>query len=126
LVFAVTVTAQDESETEYITHGEFAALLMKFGAFQTDIPAPEQALIEVKRLGLIPSDWETDDFLTHGAFADVVQPLGMVYVPTDRDELATRIFVEAFLRREVWKLRDYLIAVLGGDNPVTSPSEFNP
>jgi hypothetical protein len=49
--------------------------------------------------------------------------MGVSYVPNDRDEQATHAFVEAMLRRELWKLRDYLIAFQGEWRPV-SGSEF--
>jgi len=121
---AFNVAAQDEPAEEFITHGEFAALLLTVGAFQQDIPQPEQALVQVKRLGLIPPDWENEALLTHGELSDALAPLGIHYLPTDRDQQATRAFVEALLRREIWKLRDYVIAVWGIPPPVVSPSEF--
>jgi hypothetical protein len=124
LLLAVNVAAQDEPAEEFITHGEFAALLMTVGAFQQEIPPPEQALVQIKRLRLVPPDWEIADLLTHGEFADAVVPFGIRYLPVDRDQFATRVFVEAFLRREIWKLRDYIIAVYGGSDPDVSASEF--
>jgi hypothetical protein len=123
LLLAFNVAAQDEPTEEFITHGEFAALLLTVGAFQEDIPQPEQALVQVKRLGLMPPDWEEKDLLTHGELADVLAPFGISYVPVDRDELATRVFVEALLRREFWMLRLYLVPS-GGDYKPVSGSEF--
>jgi hypothetical protein len=58
---------------------------------------------------LIPLDWALDDLLTHGEFAQVLHAYGVIYVANDPDELASREFVEAMLRRELWKLRDYLL-----------------
>ncbi len=124
LLVAFNSAAQDEPVEELITHGEFAALLLTVGAFQQDIPQPEQALEQVKRLGLIPPDWDNETLLTHGEMADVLAPFGIQYLPVDRDELVTRAFVEALLRREIWKLRDYVIAVWGIPPPIVSPSEF--
>jgi len=125
LLLAGAVIAQESSDEEFITHGEFAALLLTVGAFQQDAPQPVEALIQVKRLGLIPPDWEADALLTHGEFADAIAPLGIQYVPTDRDRFATRKFVEALLRREIWKLRDYVIATHSSPQPEpVSPSEF--
>jgi hypothetical protein len=97
---------------------------MKVMAFQDTIPGPDEALVAVKRLGLIPPDWIIQDVLTHGEFADVIVPLGIQYVPIDRDQPASREFVEALLRREIWKLRDYLIAVWGSPRPIVSTSQF--
>jgi hypothetical protein len=50
--------------------------------------------------------------------------LGIQYLPTDRDQFATRKFVEALLRREIWKLRDYIIALYSSPDPIPSASEF--
>jgi len=123
LLLVSNIVAQDEPAEEFITHGEFAALLLTVGAFQQDIPQPEQALVQVKRLGLMPPDWEEKDLLTHGELADVLAPFGISYVPVDRDELATRAFVEALLRREFWMLRLYLVPSGSQKRPV-SASEF--
>ena len=125
LLLALNAVAQEGPDEEIITHGQFARLLLAVGAFQKNIPQGEGALVQAKRLGLIPPDWESADPLTHGELADVLAPLGIQYVPTDRDRLASTKFVEALLRREIWKLRDYIIAVHGSPQPIpVSPSEF--
>jgi hypothetical protein len=128
LLSAVTVAAQSapDASQKYIDHGEFAVLLLKVGAFQNELADPTQALETTKRLGLVPLDWVQGALLTHGEFADVLNTLGVAYVPNDRDEQATHGFVEAMLRRERWKLRDYLFALGVSPPPIVSPSEFRP
>jgi hypothetical protein len=121
-MIAVGAVAQDERSDELINHGEFAILLLKVAAFQEDSPGPAEALDRVKRLELVPADWVVEDYLTHGEFADVLLAMGVMYVPNDRDERASREFVEALLRRELWKLRDYLIAFYGDWRPVSASS----
>jgi hypothetical protein len=122
-MIAFGAVAEDESSEELINHGEFSILLLKVMAFQEESPGPAEALDRVKRLELVPVDWVMVDFLTHGEFADVLLAMGVTYVPNDRDERASREFVEALLRRELWKLRDYLIAFYGEWRPI-SASEF--
>ena len=116
--------SQDEASEKFITHGEFAVLLLKVMSFQEGVSGPVEALDKVKRLELVPLDWALDELLTHGEFATVLLAMGVSYVPDDADERATRDFVEAMLRRERWKLRDYLFALGGGPGPIVSPSEF--
>ena len=126
LMVASLALAQDQDETsqEFISHGEFAVLLLKVMSFQEGVSGPVEALDKVKRLELVPLDWALDELLTHGEFATVLLAMGVSYVPNDPDEDATRAFVEAMLRRERWKLRDYLFALGGGPGPIVSPSEF--
>lgn len=127
VMIAVGISAQDQGEPseKYLTHGEFAALLLKVVAFQDEIPEPAQALDKVQRLELVPLDWALDDLLTHGEFSDVLHTFGVMYVANNRDAPASRKFVEAMLRRELWKLRDYLVAREGSSGePEISPSEF--
>jgi hypothetical protein len=127
IMLAFGISAQDQGETpeKYLSHGEFAVLLLKVVAFQDEIPDPPQALERVQRLELVPLDWALDELLTHGEFSDVLHTFGVMYVANNRDDLASRRFVEAMLRRELWKLRDYLVAREGGGRDIiVSESEF--
>jgi len=120
-----------------ITHGEFAVLLLRAGAgFTGEVPPPEAALASVKELGMVPEEWTLDGPLTHGELADVLGRMGVSYVPSDRDAYASTAFVEALLRRELSKLRDYLATRLGhgfsvnhvldqGVDRAVSPSQFD-
>ena len=65
----------------------------------------------------------------------MLQKFGVLYVPAEDQEYATRPFVEAMLRRELDKLRDYLATRMGhgfslshvmdeGVDRAVSPSEF--
>jgi hypothetical protein len=126
IMIAAGAIAQDDRSEELINHGEFAILLLKVTAFQEDIPGAAEALDRVKRLELVPADWVMEEYLTHGEFADILLAMGVTYLPNDREERASRAFVEAMLRRELWKLRDYLIALIPciQCGPIESPSEF--
>lgn len=133
LLGAVAAAADDEA----ITHGEFAVLLLRAGAgFTGEVPQADAALATVKEHGLVPEEWTLDGPLTHGELADVLGLMGVSYVPAERDALAPRPFVEALLRRELSKLRDYLATRLGhgfsvnhvldqGVDRAVSPSRFN-
>jgi hypothetical protein len=120
-----------------ITHGEFAVLLLKatLGSLLDTEPEPEDALTRVQILGLVPATWSASGSLTHGELADVLDRLGIVYLPTTPNAPASRPFVEAFLRRELGKLRDYMATRLGlgfsvthvrdqGIDRAVSPSQF--
>jgi hypothetical protein len=97
-----------------MSHGDFAVLLLKAALGYTDtIPDPETALEKVKQLGLVPEEWDVSGGLTHGELAEVLQRFGVVYVPTDRDDPASTPYVEALIRRELSKLRDYFANRLG-------------
>jgi hypothetical protein len=135
LLPAVANAAADEENA--MSHGDFAVLLLKAALGYTDtIPDPETALEKVKQLGLVPPEWVASDGLTHGELAEVLQRFGVVYVPTDRDDPASTPYVEALIRRELSKLRDYLANRLGhgfsvnhvmdrGVDRAVSPSTFD-
>jgi len=97
-----------------IPHGDFAVLLLKAALGYTDtLPDPETALELVKGYGLVAEDWQVDTGLTHGELAEVLQRFGVVYLPADVDQPASQPYVEAMLRRELSRLRDYLARRLG-------------
>lgn len=134
VLVAMGVSAQDQpsvseepSETSevLISHGEFAVVLLNavagFGYHYSD---PVRALDETIRLGLTPNEWLPEEPLTHGEFAAVLEAMGVVYVPSDRDEEASREFVEAMLRRKMWVIRDYLYVMYHRPGPIVSPSQF--
>ena len=140
LVTGALVSARGQPESQdskAITHGEFSVLLLKVALGYTDtIPDPETALDKVKRLGLVPAAWEASGELTHGEFADVLMRFGVMYVPVDRNAPASTPYVEAFLRRSLSKLRDYLAHRMGhgfstshvldlGVDRAVSPSDFD-
>ena len=119
--------AQEPSESSevLISHGEFAVVLLNAVAgFGYHFSDPVRALDETKRLGLTPEEWLPEDPLTHGEFAAVLEAMGVVYVPSDRDEEASREFVEAMLRRKMWVIRDYLYVMYHRPGPIVSPSQF--
>ena len=118
-----------------VLHGEFAVLLLKVVWTEGPLPPADEALRRVQDLELVPGEWGVFGFLRHGELADVLQKFGAVYVPAEDDEYATRPFVEALLRRELDKLRDYLATRMGhgfslshvmdeGVDRAVSPSEF--
>lgn len=131
-------TAPAEVAEQTITHAEFAELLLQVLASDPDpLPKGEEALTEVKRMNLVPQTWAAEHYLTQGEFADVLARLGGHYTPTDRDAVASRPFVEAVLRREMLRLRDYPARRMGVgdslshimdegvDRGVVSPSDFD-
>ncbi len=136
---AAAPPAEQQSAAERpITHGELALLLLQALGTKADQDyTPAAALVEVQRLELVPQSWQVDDLLTQGEFADVLQQIGAHYVPSDREELASAAFVEAMLRRELGRLRDYLARRMGHgsslghlmdegvDRGVVSPSDFD-
>ncbi|MFV2071161.1 MAG: hypothetical protein ACC742_00730 [Thermoanaerobaculales bacterium] len=134
-VWAQETSAPQESKA--ITHGEFSVLLLKVALGYTDtIPDAETALEKVKRLGLVPATWEASGELTHGEFSDVLFRFGVTYVPADRDAPASGPYVEAFLRRSLSRLRDYMARRMGhgfstshvldlGVDRAVSPSDFD-
>ncbi len=134
-IFAPAVSASEEDTA--ISYGDFAVLLLKAALGYTDtIPDPVTALEKVKQLGLVPSAWQADGQLTHGELADVMLQFGVLYLPVDRDAPASAPYVEALLRRELTKLRDYLAYRMGhgfsvnhvldlGIDRAVSPSDFD-
>jgi len=134
LLLAAAAAAADDDEA--MTHGEFAVVLLRAGAgFTGEVAQPEAALALVKELGMVPEEWTAEGPLTHGELADVIGRMGVSYVPADRDEYASPPFVEALLRRQLSRLRDYLATRLGhgfsvnhvldqGVDRAVSPSNF--
>jgi hypothetical protein len=75
----------------------------------TDVdPDPVSALEKTQILGLVPATWTASGMLTLGELADVLERFGVVYLPADMSAPASQPFVEAFLRRELGRLRDYM------------------
>lgn len=131
-------TTPAEPAEQAISHVEFAELLLQVLASAPDpLPKGEDALTEVKRMNFVPQTWTGEHYLTQGEFADVLARLGGHYTPTDRDAVASRPFVEAVLRREMLRLRDYPARRMGVgdslshimdegvDRGVVSPSDFD-
>jgi hypothetical protein len=117
---AMSVGAQDEAiRNPNLTHGEFAVLMLKAGQPQVTPPAPDEALQTCQELSLMPSDWAVDGILTHGELADVVGRYGVVYTPAGADDPVSRAFAEAFLRRHIGQLRDFISLRLGHETAVT-------
>jgi hypothetical protein len=126
-----------EQKVEGITHGQFAILLLQAAAGYTGtLPDELTALQQVVFYGLVPSDWIVDDVLTHGEMAEVLNHLGVVYNPSDRDAPVSTEYAEAVMRREVTRLRDYLARRMGvgfsinhildpGVDRAVSPSDFD-
>jgi hypothetical protein len=84
----------------------------------------------------MPTTWLSDDGMTHGELAQVMGQIGVSYLPAHPDEPVSGVFVEAFLWREVTKLRDYYAKRLGhgfsanhildaGVDRAVSPSDFD-
>lgn len=100
-----------DPDTATISHGEFAVLLLRAMApAPQQVLEPEQALTDLKEIGLAHADWTVDGILTHGELADLALQLGVVYTPYTPAERARPVspaFVEAFLRREASLLREY-------------------
>ena len=137
LLVGALAAAQDvaESENPLINQGEMASLLLKVGQPQSQAQTPDIALQTCKDIGLVPYEWTGDEILTHGDLSDVVARYGVVYAPADADDPVSRAFAEAFLRREIGKLRDFIKLRLGheasashimdlGIDRAVSPSEY--
>jgi hypothetical protein len=108
------------TDNEPITHAELAQLLLEVVGTKPDRTIkPEEALAEVKRLEMVPQSWDGATYLTLGEFGDILEPLGVHYVPADRSELATRDFVEALLRRELLRMRDTMSRRMGHGNSLS-------
>jgi hypothetical protein len=113
LGIGTSAIAQQSSDpdTATLSHGEFAVLLLRaMSPAPQQVLEPDQALANLKELGLAHSDWTVDGILTHGELADVALQLGIVYTPytpADRDRPVSPAFAEAFLRREASLLREY-------------------
>lgn len=127
-----------EAVEQTITHAEFAELLLQVLASAPEpLAKGDEALAEVKRMNLVPQTWAAEHFLTQGEFSDVLARLGGHYTPTDRGVVVSRPFVEAVLRREMLRLRDYPARRMGVgdslshimdegvDRGVVSPSDFD-
>lgn len=123
------------AENPQLSHGELAVLLLKLGQPQVTSPTPENALQQCKEFGLVPTDWTSEGVVTHGELADVVGQYGIVYTAADSEEPVSRAFAEAYLRRHVGKLREFISQRLGheasvnhimdlGIDRAVSPSDF--
>jgi hypothetical protein len=104
---AAAQDAEDPASTP-LTKGELSVLLLKVGQPGQPSESPEQSLKEVKDLGIVPSDWQVADVVTHGEFADVVARFGVRYLPADPEAVISVGFAEAYLRRELSRLREYM------------------
>jgi len=109
-LFGSLAVAQQPAEqvAHTISHGDFAVLVAKTmsGAPQLQLE-PAQALAELQEVELVPADWDLDAPLTHGELAAIALRLGASYTPADPASPVSRDFVEAFLRRQSSRLRDY-------------------
>lgn len=137
LLLGVPAGAQDvaAADSRQLSHGELAVLLLRLGQPQATSPSPANALQQCKELGLMPSDWTGEGVVTHGELADVVGQYGIVYTAADRSDPVSRAFAEAYLRRHVGKLREFISQRLGheasvnhimdlGIDRAVSPSDF--
>jgi hypothetical protein len=120
LLAAAFAGAQDTaSANPNLTHGGLAVLLLKAGQPQVTPPEPEPALRKCQELELMPSEWTADEILTHGELADVVGQYGVIYTPAGPDDPVSRAFAEAFIRRHIGQLRDFMSLRLGHEEAVT-------
>ena len=110
-----TASAQDAApeENPALSRGELASLLLKVGQPQSPRSAPETALRQCKDLGLVPVEWTAEGIATHGDLAEVVGRYGVIYAPADSEDPVSQVFAEAFLRRNIGKLREFIGASLG-------------
>lgn len=127
--------ASPEAGNPDLTQGQLAVLLLKVGQPQGPSGTPDEALQQCKELGLLPAEWTGDGIVTHGDLADVVGQYGIVYTAADRSDPVSRAFAEAYLRRHVGKLREFISQRLGheasvnhimdlGIDRAVSPSDF--
>ena len=83
----------------------------------------------------MPAEWNEVEIVTHGNLAEVVGRFGVVYAPADPEDPVSRVFAEAFLRRHIGKLREFLGPSLGheasaahvmddGIDRAVSPADF--
>lgn len=137
LFFGSLAGAQDAASADnpQLTHGELAVLLLRVGQPQVTSRTPGEALQQCKVLGLMPTEWTAGGIVTHGDLADVVGQYGIVYTAADRSDPVSRAFAEAYLRRHVGKLREFISQRLGheasvnhimdlGIDRAVSPSDF--
>jgi hypothetical protein len=141
LILAASAGAQSDPEQarykDAITKGEFSQLILKIAAGYADAtPDPVTSLEKVQRWGLIPTTWHADEPLLHRELAEVMRHMGVEYLPAKPDSPVSGVFVEAFLWREITKLRDYNAKRLGhgfsanhvldaGVDRAVSPSDFD-
>lgn len=122
---------------EAITHGEFAQMVMDIAlGYEEATPDPVTALEQMKAWGIVPVDWNASHKLTHGELAYIVGRVGIDYLPPRPNAHVSRVWLTAFLWREVGKLRDYMASRLGhnlsanhvldaGVDRAVSPSDFD-
>ncbi len=137
---AVAVAQGDPKDVRYegaITHGEAAQLMLKIAAgYAEATPDPQSAHERLQSWGIVPVTWAWDDPLLHGELAQMLEHLGIEYLPAKADSPVSGVFLEALLWREVTKLRDYHAKRLGhgfsanhvldaGVDRAVSPSDFN-
>jgi len=141
LFFATTAMTQaatrDVRDKDSITQGEFAQMVMDIAlGYEQATPDAETALEKLQGWGIAPTTWEADAPLTHRQLAELLEQLGIEYLPAKPDAPVSGSFVEALLWRETGKLRDYMATRLGhgfsanhvldaGVDRAVSPSDFD-
>ena len=135
---AVAQTAtEDPRQKDSITQGEFAQMVMDIAlGYNEATPDPETALEKLQGWGIAPTTWQANTPLTHRHLAELLEQVGIEYLPAKPNALVSGSFVEALLWREVGKLRDYNAKRLGhgfsanhvldaGVDRAVSPSDFD-
>lgn len=135
---AVAQTAsEDPGVNDAITQGEFAQMVMDIAlGYEEATPDPETALEKLQGWGIAPTTWEANTPLTHRQLAELLEQVGIEYLPAKPNAPVSAAFVEALLWREVGKLRDYNAKRLGhgfsanhvldaGVDRAVSPSDFD-
>jgi len=140
LLFATAAVAQTTAEArdkDAITQGEFAQMVMDIAlGYEEATPDSETALEKLQGWGIAPTTWEADAPLTHRQLAELLEQVGIEYLPAKPDAPVSGSFVEALLWRETGKLRDYMARRLGhgfsanhvldaGVDRAVSPSDFD-
>lgn len=141
LLIATTAMAQtatqDVRDKDSITQGEFAQMVMDVAlGYEQATPDAETALEKLQGWGIAPTTWEADALLTHRQLAEVLEQVGIEYLPAKPNAQVSGSFVEALLWRETGKLRDYMARRLGhgfsanhvldaGVDRAVSPSDFD-
>jgi hypothetical protein len=113
LLTAAVVPAQVADETAdvadiYGTRGDFAVGVCKFLHINETEEVP--ALIELKRLEIVPDEWTVAELLTYGDLDDFLSLVGLPEYqprPSIHDKPATRDDVAAIMRKYATRLRDY-------------------
>jgi hypothetical protein len=130
-------TTDDRGVNDAITQGEFAQMVMDVAlGYEEATPDPETALEKLQGWGIAPTTWEANAPLTHRQLAEVLEQVGIEYLPAKPNAPVSGAFVEALLWREVGKLRDYNARRLGhgfsanhvldaGVDRAVSPSDFD-